>query len=253
MESIVSNKLTHEQEVAQVDSLVKLHVETLLRSGDEEVGVKLFLQFLDELNTFLQAFGGAAHTHVLPHDVAKLLVDRVDRTLTLDVHQTVDFLFHALFSLFKLRQISRNTWPYILIGQIVLNRVRQYEVTIGQALHQCGSTEAVGTVVREVTFTDGKQALDGSLQLVVNPDTTHRIVDSGEDHHRVIIFHTVDFVGEFTRIHIGDFLIHIKEVTIALANDVDTKALDRLREVEEYSQTRVVHTEALVTTLLGST
>ena len=108
-------------------------------------------------------------------------------------------------------------------------------------------------MVREVTFTDGKQTLDCGLQLVVNPDTTHRVVDGGEDHHRVIIFHTVDFVGEFTGIHVGDFLIHIKEVTVALANNVDAEALDRLREVEEYSQTRVVHTEALVATLLSST
>ena len=50
MESVISNQLTHEQEVAQVDSLVELHVETFLRSGDEEVGVELLLQFLDELN-----------------------------------------------------------------------------------------------------------------------------------------------------------------------------------------------------------
>ena len=78
-------------------------------------------------------------------------------------------------------------------------------------------------------------------------------MDSGEDHHRVVVFHAVHLTGKLTRIHVGDFLIHIEEVAIALAYCVDTKAVDSLREVEEHGKTGVVHAEALVATLLSGT
>ena len=72
---VIGYQLAHGDEVAQVDRLVKLCVESFLRAGDEEVGLELLADFLYQLESFLQAFGRAAHAHVLPHDVAKLLVD----------------------------------------------------------------------------------------------------------------------------------------------------------------------------------
>ena len=190
---------------------------------------------------------------MLPHDVAKLLVDRVYRALTLDTHQAVDFLLNALLSLLKLLEVGREAGPERLVGQIVLDGVGKHKVTVSQALHERGSTQTVGTVVREVALADGKQAGDSGLQLVVYPDTTHRIVDSGEDHHRIVVLHAVDLLGQLTGIHVGNLLVHVEEVAVTLQNLVDAQTVDRLREVEEYSQTGIVYTEALVAALLGST
>ena len=78
-------------------------------------------------------------------------------------------------------------------------------------------------------------------------------MDSGEDHHRVVVFHATNFLGEFARVNVGDFLIHIEEVAIALAHYVDAKAVDSLGEVEEYGKTGVVNAESLVATLFSST
>ena len=94
---------------------------------------------------------------MLPHDVSELLVQRVNRALALDSHQAVDFSLYALLSLCKLRQVGRETRPDGLVGEIVLDGVWQYEVSVGKTLHEGRSTETVCSVVREVTLTDSEQ------------------------------------------------------------------------------------------------
>ena len=42
--------------------------------------------------------------------------------------------------------------------QVVVDGVRKNEVTIGQTLHQCGCTQAVRAVIREVRFTGNVEA-----------------------------------------------------------------------------------------------
>ena len=108
-------------------------------------------------------------------------------------------------------------------------------------------------MIREVTFTDSEQTLDRSHQFVVNPDTAHCIVDSRIDHHRIIIFYAIDFFSQFTWIYVGDFFVHIEQVAIALTNYVKTQTFDTFREVEEYSQTCVIYTKAVVTTFFSCT
>ena len=77
-------------------------------------------------------------------------------------------------------------------------------------------------------------------------------MDSGEDHHRVVIVHAVNFASEFAGVDVGDFLIHVEEVAVALANHVDSETVDSLRKVEEHGETCVVDTESGVATLFGA-
>ena len=253
VEGIVGNEFAHQDEVAQVDGLVEFDVHAFFRSRDEEVGLEFLAKFLHQFQTLLQSFLRATHTDVLPHNVAEFLMDGIDAALALDVHQAVDFIADSLLCLGKFGQIGADLAPERLVGEVVLNRVRQNEIAVGQALHQRGSTEAVGTVVREVALADSKESRNGRLQFVIDPNAAHRVVDGGENHHRMVVFHTVDFLGELARIDIGDFLIHFEEVAVALHNFVDAEAVNRLREVEEHSQTGVVYAEAVVATLLGGT
>ena len=108
-------------------------------------------------------------------------------------------------------------------------------------------------MIREVTFANSKKTRYRGLQLIVNPNTTHRIVDSRVNHHWLIVLHTIDFVSEIARINISDFLIHIEEVAITLLHSIKTQAVDTLGKVEEYSQTCVIYAKALITTLLSCT
>ena len=76
-------------------------------------------------------------------------------------------------------------------------------------------------------------------------------MDSGINHHWVVVVHIIDGVGEFAGVNVGDFLIHVKEVAVALTHHVDAQTVDSLTEVEEYCLTGVVHAKALVAALLG--
>ena len=70
-------------------------------------------------------------------------------------------------------------------------------------MHQSRSTQTVGSVVREVGFTDSEQTGNGSHQFVVHPDTAHRVVRCGINHHRSLIGIIID-----------DFFIHLEEVSV---------------------------------------
>ena len=190
----------------------------------------------------LQTGFRAAHADVFPHHVAQFLVDRVNRLLTLDTHQMVNLSLYGFLCLGKFRQVCRETGNRDLVSQVVLDGVRQYEVTVGQALHQSRCTQTVGTVVREVTFADGKQTLDSGHQFVVYPDAAHRIVDGGINHHRVLV-----------RRYVRDFLVHVKQIAVALCHHILAQTVDSLGEVQEYGQACVVHTITLVATFLGGT
>ena len=147
MQGVVGYEFAHEDEVAQMDGLVELDVEAFLASWNEEIGVELLTQSLEQLQAFLEAFLRATHADVLPHDVAKLLVDGVNRALALDVHQTVNLLLDSLLCFSELRQVCRETWPDSLVCKVVLDGVRQYEVAVGQSLHEGRSAKTVCSVV----------------------------------------------------------------------------------------------------------
>ena len=108
-------------------------------------------------------------------------------------------------------------------------------------------------MVGEVAFANCEESRNGSLQFVVYPHTTHSVVDGRINHHRLVVFHSVDFVSEVTRINVGDFFVHVEEVAVTLLHGVEAQAVDTLGEVEEHSQSGVVHTESLVATLFGGT
>ena len=76
-------------------------------------------------------------------------------------------------------------------------------------------------MVREVTFADSEQALNRCLQFVVNPDAAHGVVAGGEDHH-----------GGLVRVVVGNHLVHVEEVAVAVAHDVLAEALDGVLEVD---------------------
>ena len=104
---------------------------------------------------------------------------------------------------------------------MVADRRREHEVAVGQALHQRAGAEAVGAVVGEVGLAEHVEAGHVAHQVVVDPEPTHRVVDGGVDAH-----------GELVRVLVGDALVHLEEVAVALLDHVAAQTLDRAGEVE---------------------
>ena len=76
-------------------------------------------------------------------------------------------------------------------------------------------------MVGEVALADGEKSRDGCLEFVVNPDAAHCVVDGRENHHWIVIIHSILCSALFAWVHVGNLLIHVEEVAITLTNHVD--------------------------------
>ena len=101
--------------------------------------------------------------------------------------------------------------------EVVADRVREHEVAVGETLHQRRRAEPVRAVVGEVRLAEHEQAGQVAHQVVVDPQPAHRVVDGGVDAHRHLV-----------RVLVGDALVHLEEVAVALLDHVLAEALDRL-------------------------
>ncbi len=99
--------------------------------------------------------------------------------------------------------------------EIVADGVGNDEVAVGEPLHQRAGAEAVGAVVGEVGFAEDEQAGDGALQVVIDPEAAHGVVDGGIDAH-----------GNLVGVLVGDALVHVKEIAVALADGLLAQAPD---------------------------
>ncbi len=63
------------------------------------------------------------------------------------------------------------------------------------------------------------------MQFIIDPDSTHGVVDSRIDHH-----------GYLVGIIVGNLLIHLEKVAIFFLNHIFTKALNGIFEIQEYGQ-----------------
>ena len=111
----------------------------------------------------------------------------------------------------------------------------QHEVAVRETLHQRGSAEAVRAVIGEVGLAGDEAARDRRLQLVVDPEAAHHVVDGGVDAHRHLV-----------RVLAGDALVHLEQVVVALADRVFAEPLHRIAEVEVHAVLQRADAAALV-------
>ena len=97
-------------------------------------------------------------------------------------------------------------------------------------------------MVREVGLTEHVQTGDGGHQVVVHPQTTHGVVRSGINHHRLLV-----------GVHVGNLLVHLEEVAVLAVNPLLAHAVDGILEVKEHAAAGVSHTTLVVASLLGCT
>ena len=93
--------------------------------------------------------------------------------------------------------------------EVVADRQRNDEISVRQPLHERARSQAIGAMIGEIGFADHVQPGDRAHQVVIDPQASHRVVDSRIDAHR-------DLVGILVR----DALIHLEEIAISLGDAI---------------------------------
>src|SRR5699024_7353705 len=105
VQCIVSHQLTDFDEISQADCLFKFYIQFISFTRNAKVapeGLSYFFQFSQSSS---QRFLGTSHTYKVPHDVTQLLVNRVYRTMTLDIHQSLDLIVYSLFGSYEFGKV----------------------------------------------------------------------------------------------------------------------------------------------------
>ena len=76
-------------------------------------------------------------------------------------------------------------------------------------------------MIREVRLAADEEPGDGGHEVVVDPQSAHRVVGGGIDPHGVLV-----------RVLAGDALVHLEEVAVALTDDVLAEAANGICEVQ---------------------
>ena len=147
-------------------------------------------------------------------------MEGVDAARSLRADEFSDALLDLGLGLLELGTIGRDFLSE-LAGQVIADGDRQYEIAIGQTLHQRARAEAVGSVIGEIRLAPDVESGDRRHQVVVDPQSAHRVMRRRIDTHR----HDV-------RILRRDVLIHLEEVAVALFDDRPAETFNRFREIE---------------------
>src|SRR5574344_1897791 len=97
-------------------------------------------------------------------------------------------------------------------------------------------------MIREISLTYTEESFNGRLQFVIYPNTAHSIMDGRENNHRIFVW-----------ILINDFCVHLEQVAILGSNNIVSKSLNCIREIEEHSQTGCINTISGITTFFCCT
>ena len=158
--------------------------------------------------------------------------------VSLDFEQPHGQLRHALFGPRKFRT-ALHLFEFGS-GDIITHRVGQNKIAVRKPLHQRAGAQAIGAVIGEVRFADGKQPRNGAHQKIIHPQAAHGVVYGGVNPH-----------GNFVRIFIGDALVHLEQIAIALANYIHAESLYGVREIQIDAQAGLAHAAAFVANCFG--
>ena len=103
---IVSDQLTHLDEVSETPSLLQLGIEILYLTRDADAGPEGLSQLIKLAESLLETRLTTTHTAVLPEDGTELLMDVVDGQVALDIHQLLLPLVYLFLCSLKLRCIG---------------------------------------------------------------------------------------------------------------------------------------------------
>ncbi len=239
MQGVQAHQLGQFEVVDEPVGLLQRLVELLPGAGHLDPAPELLAQPRDPLQRPGQPGRVAGHAALVPEQFAEFAVEGVRGAVAVDREDQVEPVLDLGLHLAQHRVLGGHGGQRVA-RQVVVDGGRQHEVAVGQALHQGAGAEPVGAVVGEVGLADREQARDGGLQVVVDPEPAHRVVDRGVDPHR----HPVRVLG-------GDPLVHLEEVAVLGLDGVPAQSADRVGEVQVHALAAGADAAALVADVLG--
>lgn len=178
-ESVATHEFAKLQEVGHATGFFQRLVEAVTATTDHDI----FPEFLAELRDALDGFGKtvaiAGHAALVPEEETEFTVEVVHSALAIDREKLLGPLLSLTRRIHKGGVRGVGALAAELGREVRAQGVRDDEVPIGQALHEGGSTEAVGTVIGEIRLAEHVEARDVAHEIVVYPETTHGVVNGG--------------------------------------------------------------------------
>ena len=238
LECVHAHQLGEFEEIGNSSSALQGLVKIFVASRDAYVAPELLSQFGDFLERLTQSFFVARHPAFGPEKETKLAMERIDRTAAIDLKEFLDPGTNIRLRSSEFGRIRR--WPFShLRGEIIRQRVRQNKITVCQTLHESAGSEPVRAVIGKIRFADYKEPGHIAHQVVINPETAHRVVNGGVNSHR-------HFIGVFA----GDLFVNFKQISIPFADGVFPEALNRIGKIEINAAPAGANTAAFVANFL---
>ncbi len=239
MQRVEAHQLGELQIVDDAVGLLEGLVELLAGAGDLDAPPELLADGGDAVERLAQALVGAGHAAELPHEFAEFAVEGVGGAVAVDGEEQMEAVLGLGEHLLHHRVVGGDRLGVRVAGEVVVDGGGEHEVAVGQALHQRGGAEPVGAVVGEVGLADREQPRDRGLEVVVDPQSAHRVVHRGVDPH-----------GHLVRVLVGDPLVHVEEVAVLGLDHSPAHAPDGVGEVQVDALAAGAHSPALVAHVL---
>ena len=165
-------------------------------------------------------------------------METIDRARAFDVDEALHMGLGFLESLLEGWVVGIDLLAK-LRGEIVAKGVGNHEITIGQTLHEGAGSQAVRSVIREISLSCRKQAWNGGHKVVINPEATHGVMRRWINTHRPLI-------GIFARY----VVIHIEQVAVSSFNRIKPQPFNRITEIKVHAQAHRANTVPGIATLL---
>ena len=234
LEGVKAHEFTELEEIGHATGAFEGHVERFIFAQHSGCFPKLALELWDAVEGALEAGFASSHPAVVPHDETKFAVKRLHGAASLDGQEAFNPIPHFVLCLLERRMLGG--WALSVVrSKVVTDGGGDDEVTVRETLHQRTGAEAVGAVIGEVGFAENEEAGDVGHQVVVHPETAHRVVHRWVDSHR-------SFVGIFP----SNLVVHVEQIAVPLANLVLAEALDGVSEIEVNAETAWADTSSVV-------
>src|SRR5882724_12324070 len=131
LKRIDAHQLSQFDEIGHATRFVQLGIELHGAARHPQVTPELGLERTDLFDGRLEPGLVTRHAAFVPHDLAQALVKAFHALGTVDIHELADPCRNGLFSLLERRMRKGNILGADLIGQVITERIRDDEISVG--------------------------------------------------------------------------------------------------------------------------
>src|SRR2546427_11779254 len=131
----MTHQLDELEEVGHAAGVLERLVELFALAAHVDVLPERVAQRADPSDRLLQSRGVPRHPALVPHHATELAVESVDRLPTARPKEAADPLVHLTLNLAERRMLDVDLGG-LRLGEVVADRVRQVEGSVGEPLHQ---------------------------------------------------------------------------------------------------------------------